>query len=138
MSIGSLLSKSGVALRKSNTPKKRFAVGLPKFSTPAGRKRKLTESTKLMATSGNTPMGNSKQGRRIVSEDSESYGQPLASRRVIGKLPLALVAEVQPAISIQPRGSQREVSELAATEQEATTSKTGAMAVSEKIDGAET
>ena len=75
MSNGSLLRKSGVAVRKSNTPKKRVAEGLPKSPTPAKLLKKLAESTKLAATSGKE---NSKQGRQIESE-SNSDGQPLAS-----------------------------------------------------------
>ena len=94
----------------------------------------------MAATSGTFQKGKSKQGRQIKSEVSESKsdGQPLASRRVMGKLPLASLSEVQPAISIQQRGTERAVPELAAIEKEASTSTTGAMAVSEKIDGANT
>ena len=115
MSNGSLLRKSGVAVRKSNTPKKRVAEGLPKSPTPAKLLKKLAESTKLAATSGTIPKENSKQGRQIESE-SNSDGQPLASWRVMGKLPLASVPEVQPAISIHQRGTEWAVPELAATE----------------------
>ena len=65
LSNGCLLRKSGVAARKSNTPKKRLAVGRPKPRTPAGLRKKLAESTKLarraglfrreVANSGGTP-----------------------------------------------------------------------------------
>ena len=129
MSNGSLIRKTVVAIQKSNTPRKRVAEGLPKPPTPAMLRKKLAESTKLAATSGTIRKRNSKQGRQIESEDSEtdSDGQLLASKRVMGKLILASVPEAPPPISFQHKRTERAVTELAATEQEATKGTTGAV-----------
>ena len=88
-----------------------------------------------MTSGGNILKGNSRQGRQIESEDSESDsdGQPLASRQVMGKMTLASVPEVHPAISIHYRETELAVSELAATEQENTTSTTGVRTKNEKL-----
>ena len=83
MNKDALLRKSGVAIRKSTTPKKRN-TRLPKPPTQS-HPRNSGKSVK--------------RGRaNYISEqesESENDSQPLATRRVGGKLPLASLPEIQ-------------------------------------------
>ena len=84
MNHGTLLSKSGVAVRKASTPTKRTA-GIPKPPTPADLRKKvaIAETKKRNL------------GKSVKWAESESDSQPLATRRIGGKLPLASLPEIQ-------------------------------------------
>ena len=84
MSTVTLLRKSGVAIRKETTPKER-STGLPKPPTPAELRKKIAIAEAKKRNS------EKRGGANYISDESESESdsQPLATRRIGVKLPLA-------------------------------------------------
>ena len=88
MSKGTLLRKSGVAIRKETTPKKR-STGLPK---PAELRKKIAiAEAKKNKNRRVTQKHCQRGGANYISDESESESdsQPLATSRIGVKLPLA-------------------------------------------------
>ena len=115
---GTLLRKSGVAVPKASTPKKRTS-GIPKPPTPADLRDKIA----IADSKKRRKLGTlAKQGRAIIfgeqELESDSDSQPLATRRAGGKLPLAQLPEMQAEPSEERAETVREgrfVTELATT-----------------------
>ena len=128
-----MLRKSGVAIRKSKTPKKTSTRG----ATETTNARGVTEETE--ATSEALPVNrNSKQERQAESEDSESDsdGQPLTSRRIKGKSQLTTLPEGQYQSVPKQKGTEQAVTESVATKNDATVSAAGTTVANEQTGGA--